>query len=243
MPLKCAYYELHRHHLSLGLHHSFPEIFQKSPTISLHSSSLSIFNLSYTHCQAVFQTSFCPTWRLLLLNKALEDLISPPCLSSLSHNSPTPAMLTFQWEWNVFSALPGLYSSCFLPTEETATIYLAQFNSNVITLISKWDKASLLLFSSWSLGPHYKCGTSICQLSISPMDNAVSQHSKNLLECKEIAQASYSTLCTKINFKTNNTHYQNSYYHSCSYGFWPDLLRIPKTVGLCFSHYLIVFAF
>ena len=42
----------------------------------------------------------------------------------------------------------------------------------------------------------------MCWVSIFPVDNAVLQHGKKLLEHKEIAQTYYSTMCTKEKFKT-----------------------------------------
>ena len=102
-------------------------------------SLLSLFSLSYT------QLPGCLLKHIPALLRPLRILSYHPVLptSILSLSPSTPIL---QGDQNAFSALLGLNSCCFFSIEVAATIYLERFNSNVITSISKWEEASLLLF-------------------------------------------------------------------------------------------------
>lgn len=94
---------------------------------------LSLFNLSYAELTGCLLKQVPAPLRPVRISS--HHL----CFQLPLTNSPSPSTPILQWDWNALSALLSLHS-CYSFTSD-----LDKFNSNVLTLISKWDESSPML--------------------------------------------------------------------------------------------------
>lgn len=84
-----------------------------------------------------------------------------------------------------------------------------QFKCHHLNLQMRWS----LPVAAPALGSDYKYGTSMCWVSISPMDDAVFQHGKNPLEHKKLPRPIFQQCAPNWSLKQTKVLHKHSYYH------------------------------